>query len=152
MGRSWFSSGVKRTQDGANCYSTDSTWSQCSSLQFTAEERRGSWEPVPDLLMHHWLQLLGLILAWTSFPLLCPNSLASAQRLLPLGHYSEPGAQRWVDLESHRLSPSAEQRFLPTVKDMQRCAPSAVRSDHQLHNTSGKHSGWKHGWVNERKG
>ncbi len=125
---------MKRTQNSANWDRTDSSWSWCSSLQFTAVERRGSWKPVPDRLMHHWLQLLGLILAWTSPPLLCPNSPPSAQCLLPLAHYSVPSAQRWVDLESHRLSPSAEERFVPTVKDVQWCAPSAAGGDHQLHN------------------
>eukprot|EP00064_Thunnus_orientalis_P014653 superscaffoldBa00002576_g14700 len=33
----------------------------------------------------------------------------SAQRLLPLAHYSEPSAQQWVDPKSHRLSPSTEE-------------------------------------------
>ena len=99
-------------------------------------DRRGSWEPVPDLLMHHWLQLLGLILAWTSPALLCPNSPPSAQCSLPLAHYLVPSAQWWADLKSHRLSPSTEERFVPTVKDVQWCAPSAAWSDHQLHNNN----------------
>lgn len=58
----------------------------------------------------------------------------SAQCLLPLAHYLVPSAQQWVDLESHRLSPSTEEGFAPTVKDVQWCAPSAAWSDHQLHN------------------
>lgn len=148
-------SGIKRTQNSANWDRTDSSCSyahHCSSLL-----RRGCWKPVPDLLMHHWLQLLGLILAWTSPPLLCPSSPPSAQCLLPLAHYSLPGDQQYVDLESHRLSPSTEERFVPTVKDVQWCAPSAARSDHQLHNNKlihmvqGASSDWQSGFQKRGK-
>ncbi|TNN80229.1 hypothetical protein EYF80_009554 [Liparis tanakae] len=65
------------------------------------------------------------------------SAVPSAQCPPPLAHYSPPGAQRWVDPESRGLSPSTEESFEPTVKDVQRCAPSAARSDLQLRNNGG---------------
>lgn len=111
--------------------SADGRWRRQLSPTVVVERRLSP--SVPDPLMRHWLRLLGPVLARLAPPPLCPNSPPSACCHGPSG-----GLTCSVRAPPHpaRPPPRAENRFAPRVKNVQWRAPSAARSDHQLHNNN----------------
>ena len=92
---------TQKTQNWANRDRTDSWW-WCWSRWWEEKQMKAcARSPHAPLIAT----------TWPDFGLPTPNSLSSAQSLLPHAHYLEPSAQRWVDLESHRLSCSAKEKF-----------------------------------------